>query len=222
MRKIIFILLIIFLFGCQPAEEIVIVEQEPQQIVEQEIIEKVEFIPEPCCCKMGETYEMVMEDRCVQEYKSRCFDKIFCEQKEIPQVCCFYPGSYSKITSLDDCMQTGMRWTEDMEECGQKDSLQEVEAVYPDRPQEVPLLPADKICCIVPMHAYHPYEKAFDTTVQRCEQLKGNILPWEDCYEIVCCNRQGMVSLRKFMDCKTEMATIEPMEKCKGLEPSIV
>ena len=118
-------------------------------------------------------------------------------------------------------MQTGMRWTSDLEECGQQ-ADKEVEAVYPDRPKEVPLLPSDKICCLVPMHAYHPYEKAFDTTVQRCEQLKGNILPWEDCYEIVCCNRQGMVSLRKFMDCKTEMATIEPMEKCKGLEPSIV
>jgi len=224
MKKILLILIIISLFGCQQAEDISAEKQEPTQILEQEqiieeTVEEVKSEPELCCCKIGEKFETVMKDRCVQVYKSKCYDKIFCEQKEIKQVCCFFASGERKIIDLYTCMQKGVEWTDELEKCDHKETFEEVEAIYPDRPEEIPLLPADKVCCLVPMHAYHPYEKAFDTTVERCEQMKGKILPWEKCYEVVCCNRIGRLSLRKFMDCKTEMAEIEPMEKCKGLEP---
>jgi hypothetical protein len=72
------------------------------------------------------------------------------------------------------------------------------------------------------MSSYKDYEKAFDVSRKRCREMKGAEMPWELCYELVCCNRQGNLIFRKFMDCKTEMADIVPLEECRFLEPFII
>ncbi len=72
-----------------------------------------------------------------------------------------------------------------------------------------------RVCCVVPMpRARMPYEKAFDTTKQRCMELKGTGQIWEKCYEEVCCDRIGRLVKRKFMECKNEGGTIVEKEKC--------
>lgn len=192
MKKILILILVLFLVSCQNIIETEKDKEMIKQVNEEETIlkeieipeEKIEEIKEEviieteCCCMTDKGYA-------IMKNCSACVGDVFCEQKEI------MPNNIVDIVNEYD-------------------------------PETKVKEPFDKVCCIVPIQSYEPYEKAYDTTRQRCHEMKGTALNWEKCYEIVCCEWIGRISLRKFMDCKTERAKILSMEECKNMQPPII